>query len=538
LALRGSLSETSLADVLQLIASSRKTGCLTVIDRHNVGNIYFEDGMLTYAAVVNRPDRIGDILVSQGKITRSQLERAMKVQRVKPERRIGSILVELGYASREDIEDVLKKQIEEAIYHLMKLNRGEFIFEQGRVCDEGEFKVSLNVLGVVLEQARKIDEWNLLKDKVQSPNLVLGIREGIDGRALKVNDKENIILLLVDGRRTVRELAEISGLGEYETYKVVYSLMSAGILEGLDVRSDQGAALPGLMDAREHIGISMAFLNSGMFKEAFEELEKAKEVEPESDEVSFLIGGICQLTGRYEESARVYYALLRKRPRNWKVLNNMGRLFIKLGKLNLALKVLEKGLELHGESSRLYLNLGCVYYRRGEYETSLGYFRKALDMAPDFSAAEFYLALALFRMGDYNGAIERFRGLLGRGYEDDRILNNIGLVYLRKGSVERAILELKKALALNPSLVAARRNLGEIYYWSGSYDSAIEEYRKAIESGGDSPELWCRLGDIYHKWGELERAQQSWQRALELDPKCKPAINGLGKLKGSAVAGA
>ena len=155
MALRGSLSETGLTDVLQLISSGRKTGCLTVIDRHNVGNIYFEDGMLTYAAVVNRPDRIGDILISQGKVTRSQLEKSMKMQRVRPENKLGSIFVELGYVSQKDIDDVVEGQIEEALYHLMKLKKGEFVFEQGRTCDDGELKVSLNVLGVVLEQAIK-----------------------------------------------------------------------------------------------------------------------------------------------------------------------------------------------------------------------------------------------------------------------------------------------------------------------------------------------------------------------------------------------
>ena len=63
MAIKGSLSEAGLPDVLQLLSLGRKTGCLSVTDRASLGYIYFEQGRICYATIVNRRDRLGDILV-------------------------------------------------------------------------------------------------------------------------------------------------------------------------------------------------------------------------------------------------------------------------------------------------------------------------------------------------------------------------------------------------------------------------------------------------------------------------------------------
>ena len=59
MAIKGSLKEASLPDVLQLLSMGKKTGCLIVTHRNNFGYIYFDKGKISYASIVNRRDRIG-----------------------------------------------------------------------------------------------------------------------------------------------------------------------------------------------------------------------------------------------------------------------------------------------------------------------------------------------------------------------------------------------------------------------------------------------------------------------------------------------
>ncbi len=81
MAIRGSLREASLPDVLQLLAMGKKTGCLSVTHRDNFGYVYFDRGRIAYASIVNRRDRLGELLVQAGLLTREQLEMGIETQR-------------------------------------------------------------------------------------------------------------------------------------------------------------------------------------------------------------------------------------------------------------------------------------------------------------------------------------------------------------------------------------------------------------------------------------------------------------------------
>src|SRR5689334_23482630 len=103
MAIKGSLREASLPDVLQLLAMGQKTGCLSVTDRNNFGYIYFEKGRITYASIVNRRDRLGDTLVKAGVITQRELDAAVEVQSAQRSKRLGEILIEQQTLTREEL---------------------------------------------------------------------------------------------------------------------------------------------------------------------------------------------------------------------------------------------------------------------------------------------------------------------------------------------------------------------------------------------------------------------------------------------------
>ena len=82
MAIKGSLKEASLPDVLQLLAMGKKTGCLSVTHRSNFGYIFFDRGRITYASIVNRRDRLGDLLVKNELIKPEELTVAIEEQTV------------------------------------------------------------------------------------------------------------------------------------------------------------------------------------------------------------------------------------------------------------------------------------------------------------------------------------------------------------------------------------------------------------------------------------------------------------------------
>src|SRR3954464_11139332 len=89
MAIKGSLKEASLPDVIQLLFLGRRTGCLALADRHNFGTIYLDDDNIVYASIVNRRDRLGDILARSGRITPEQLQQATEAQTDDREHKLG-----------------------------------------------------------------------------------------------------------------------------------------------------------------------------------------------------------------------------------------------------------------------------------------------------------------------------------------------------------------------------------------------------------------------------------------------------------------
>src|SRR5215467_14650748 len=113
MAIRGNLKEASLPDVLQLLAMGKKTGCLSITHRASFGYIYFDRGRICYASVVNRRDRLGDMLVKAGSITQAQLDAALAAQAKRQDTPLGRLFVEQGAVSTEQLHDPLDVRIRE-----------------------------------------------------------------------------------------------------------------------------------------------------------------------------------------------------------------------------------------------------------------------------------------------------------------------------------------------------------------------------------------------------------------------------------------
>ncbi|HVZ77169.1 MAG TPA: DUF4388 domain-containing protein, partial [Gemmatimonadaceae bacterium] len=175
MAIKGSLKEASLPDVLQLLAMGKKTGCLSVSHRSNFGYIYFDKGRISYASIVNRRDRLGDLLVKNGLITPAQLQEAIDAQAHQRDRRLGELLMDMGHLSREALREHIREQIEEAVYFLFTWNQGTFNFEADVLPEEQEFLVSINPESLLLEGARRVDEWGLVEKKIPTFDIVFEI---------------------------------------------------------------------------------------------------------------------------------------------------------------------------------------------------------------------------------------------------------------------------------------------------------------------------------------------------------------------------
>jgi tetratricopeptide (TPR) repeat protein len=306
MAIKGSLKEASLPDVIQLLFLGRRTGCLALADRHNFGTIHFEEGHIIYAAIVNRRDRLGDILTRSGRITAQQLQSAIDQQQGDREHKLGEIIVQLGALTREELESYMRLQIEEAVYYLFTWTSGTFNFEAGVRPEREDFLVRINPEFLLLEGARRVDEWSLIEKKIPSLDLIFAVdRAHVGESAPDLSREQQMLLPLLDGTRDVQHLIDESGMGEFEAGKALFGLITAGFARRVGTST---AAAPKVNDGRvdEHRNLGVAFYKAAMLDEALREFRRVAELRPEDASAPFYLGLIALRQARWEEAADAF----------------------------------------------------------------------------------------------------------------------------------------------------------------------------------------------------------------------------------------
>ena len=315
MALEGPLKDLHIQDVFQLLDLGRKSGVLRVTSelRQTAGTVCFDRGGVVAAAVGSDSQPLGARLIRTAKITAADLDRARSMQSGGDERRLGDILVELGAISRRELHRQLKAQIEEAVFELLRWSEGYFRFEEGATCHAAvEAPVRFPTEALLMEAARRIDEWSRIGSKVSHLRLVprLPAPESQGTEQLDLVPFEWEVLAAVDGTRDLHSLAEVLGRSEFEVARTVYGLTNAGIVVLDDPAHPGEEAEPGrdlaalLVPAREA-------LTQGQYDLAAGALEELLRSDPLMPEARRLLGVCCAALGRHQEALECWAAWTR-----------------------------------------------------------------------------------------------------------------------------------------------------------------------------------------------------------------------------------
>ncbi len=131
LSLSGNLLETPFSDVIAVLRLQKATGTLVCGSGETEKSVYVKNGQIIFATSKDERDRLGETLVKNGKITRSQLERALILHKKNAGlKKIGAIFVENGFVSPKDLFNGLKLQVRGIIHSLFVTTDGPYQFQE------------------------------------------------------------------------------------------------------------------------------------------------------------------------------------------------------------------------------------------------------------------------------------------------------------------------------------------------------------------------------------------------------------------------
>ncbi|MEW5796904.1 MAG: DUF4388 domain-containing protein [Candidatus Zixiibacteriota bacterium] len=242
--LQGNIEKFALVEILQLLATGRKSGTLGIQHDDSIIMIYFEAGDVIYAYGPRETFHLGQLLTERGKITAEQLDEAIAVQaRNENTRRLGEILVARGHIDRVDLETVVREQIQELLFSMLSWRTGSFKFYENQFPTKEEITVTLSVENVILEGLRRLDEESMIRETLPDLNQVFRISASQAGRtrAITMKASEWNVLAQIDSYRTVNQICESSPLGRRETMNRIAQLRLAGLIEPAEAKTPPAA---------------------------------------------------------------------------------------------------------------------------------------------------------------------------------------------------------------------------------------------------------------------------------------------------------
>lgn len=523
MAIEGSLADVGLADICQLLTLGRKTGCLAMTDRSNFGYIYLEQGTVIHATVLDRPDRLGDVLVRNGAITGEDLTAAIEEQTRQQGKRLGELLVELGSLTEEELNRWISLQTEEAVYHLFTWDTGSFHFNPDEMPDEEVLRVALSADALLMEGARRVDEWSLIEKKITSMDLIFSLeRDPSEAEGVELNPAQEKIIPLLDGERTVNDLVTESGLVEFETAKALYELAQAGFVREVGERTAAGQK-PDLGEVQKHVNLGLAFYRAGMLEDAEREFIGAMEGDASESTARFHLGVIALKTGKTEEALEHFGSVSEEKRNGYGVLRNRALVLERLGRFDEALEVLREAGTRQPDDPDLILARAVTELKSGDASSANATFGKyRMDLTGDTPPPMYYAfaVLAAAISGKMEEAVSLGREGLEEHPGDPSILVNTGVVLDRKGEHEAAEAYFLRAVQSGSAPPPqAHKNLGDQAFRRRDIMGAQAHFERAVKLDPNLGEdVYLKLGQIAYDAADKDLALLLWRKASDINP--------------------
>jgi len=232
--MQGTLDSFGVVEILQKLEQERSSGTLHVECPQRLVDVHFVDGRIAEtrdSTRVGADTVIGSQLLKRSLVDRVQLEDALERQEASP-RPLGTLLVESGYVEEADLLDVLSRQVAHTLLAARLEGTGTYMFATDDYASAVDF-LTVDAGDVLHDITALGSEYCLAVEMLGQSNPVLVPNRDYATlpRNLRAFGRDELaVFMQVDGRRTVAEIDEASGLERVTAISVLGRLVEAGVL--------------------------------------------------------------------------------------------------------------------------------------------------------------------------------------------------------------------------------------------------------------------------------------------------------------------
>ncbi|MDQ4096068.1 MAG: DUF4388 domain-containing protein [Actinomycetota bacterium] len=228
--LRGSLDDFGVEDVLWLVDRTKKTGELIIERPAGRGRLFFRDGFLYAVESELAREPLHARLVRTGLITPDQLRTAQ--QAASDGSSVARTLVANGFVAEEQLVSAAHSAAADATFELMRREFGDFAWEADAKT-EAEVEAPLSVRQVVEACASRAAVLEQIKSVIPSDNAIPSISKNPsrDLAAITITSEQWRLLALMDGRRSIADIAREARLADFTVMQTLHDLAARSLLQ-------------------------------------------------------------------------------------------------------------------------------------------------------------------------------------------------------------------------------------------------------------------------------------------------------------------
>jgi CheY-like chemotaxis protein len=231
--IQGNLASVPIVEVMQMLGLQRQTGRLVIADAGENIEVYFKNGAVVFASSYagDSGDAVVEELLRKScKIDENSLRHVLRIAEM-TSRPIDSILDQEKLLTLRTFSDCLRRHTESAVYKVIAWKQGEFFFEKVAGPSFAN-PIQLKVDDLLIEGARRADEWSLIQQKIPNFDIVfepmIGNADELSTRGMSDTDMK--VFSLINGRRTIQEIIDMLNLSEFDVGKSVFILLSVNLI--------------------------------------------------------------------------------------------------------------------------------------------------------------------------------------------------------------------------------------------------------------------------------------------------------------------
>ncbi|MFZ5471377.1 MAG: DUF4388 domain-containing protein [Myxococcota bacterium] len=210
------------SDLIAFLGQSRWSGVVRVQSPSGDRSIFLREGEVRGAASDSPEDRIGEVMVRLGYVTRERLDALLDST---PPSKVGRALVEKGVLQAHDLFKCLTEQVSEIFHAMVLCKEGVFFLIEQELEEKSLHTLNLSMQSLLMDSIRKIDEMAHFRKRIPHGRVYVAKKRASDGSLEKDEDR---VLGLCDGQKTVLELGQAAKLSEFDVTRAVYRLLEGG----------------------------------------------------------------------------------------------------------------------------------------------------------------------------------------------------------------------------------------------------------------------------------------------------------------------